>query len=106
MEGVEGPRVRDKKKKVEELKKKAREASRSGSHRPGVIRDDEDGMDVAIVSFDELGPMEVRPERGSNWAGRSIQTGCPRRTPQEWREAPARRVRPRKGPDVCAREKT
>ena len=56
------------KKKVEELKRKAREAPRSDSHRPGVIRDDEDGRDVAIVSFDELGPIEVRPERGSNWA--------------------------------------
>jgi len=67
VEGVEGPRVRDKKKNVEELKRKAREAPRSDS-RTGVIRDDEDGRDVAIISFDELGPIEVRPERGSNWA--------------------------------------
>ena len=53
MEGVERPTVRNKKKRIEELRKEIKENS-----------DDK----IAVLSVDEFGPIEVRPEKGSNWS--------------------------------------
>jgi transposase len=54
VERVKRPRVRNQKKRIEELRNKAKEHN----------QDEE----CAIVSVDEFGPIELKPEKGSNWA--------------------------------------
>ena len=57
LEGVQRPELRVQKKRIEELKEKAKEAASGTTNK-----------DYAVLSFDEFGPIEVRPEKGSNWS--------------------------------------
>ncbi len=49
---------------IEELKKKVKDAQKSA----GGYSLDISGKAFAVLSFDEFGPIELRPEEGSNWA--------------------------------------